>query len=113
MALNAERAEEERRGLVRWLRPEYRAPRFAPAKAQESFDVSAGPVKAKRRKWPGTLPEQVQAARGELAAATAPIDAGDIARAYSGARGDRVREVLATLAALGQARDAGNGRYSA
>src|SRR4051794_19579590 len=27
VALNRERAEEERRGIVRWLRPEYQAPR--------------------------------------------------------------------------------------
>jgi hypothetical protein len=26
VALNAERAEEERNGLIRWLRPEYQAP---------------------------------------------------------------------------------------
>lgn len=29
VALNAERAEEERNVVVRWLRPDYQAPRFA------------------------------------------------------------------------------------
>jgi hypothetical protein len=33
VALNAERAEEERQGMVRWLRPEYQKPRFGAVSA--------------------------------------------------------------------------------
>jgi hypothetical protein len=29
LALNAERADEERRGIVRWLRPEFQNPELA------------------------------------------------------------------------------------
>lgn len=32
VALNHERAEEERKGTIRWLRPDYQIPRFAPKK---------------------------------------------------------------------------------
>ena len=32
VALNAERADEERHGKVRWLRPEYQIPRFGAGK---------------------------------------------------------------------------------
>jgi hypothetical protein len=31
--LHAERVAEEERGLIRWLRPEYQIPRFAPGDA--------------------------------------------------------------------------------
>ena len=31
VALNAERAAEERAGHIRWLRPDYQIPRFAPS----------------------------------------------------------------------------------
>lgn len=34
VALNHKLAEEERNGTIRWLRPEYQIPRFAPDKAQ-------------------------------------------------------------------------------
>ena len=38
-ALNLERTVEEKRGLVRWLRPEYQAPKAAALKpAQEEID---------------------------------------------------------------------------
>ncbi len=106
VALNKERAAEERRGLVRWLRPELQAPRATAKPTQEEMDVApvAAKAAAKKPAWPKALPEQVQAVRAQLAARAAPIAAVDLARAFKGARSDRVEEVLATLAALGQAR---------
>ncbi len=106
VALNKERAAEERRGLVRWLRPEFQAPRATVKPTQGEMDVapSAAKAAAKKPAWPKALPEQVQAVCAQLAARAAPIAAADLARAFKGARSDRVAEVLATLAALGQAR---------
>jgi type I restriction-modification system DNA methylase subunit len=51
--LNAERAAEEARGLVRWLRPEYQAPNEAPAAVQSKMDLGeATPVViTEKRKW--------------------------------------------------------------
>ena len=53
MALNAERAAEERRGLIRWLRPEFQNPTGAKAATQEKLattdepdDSAAAPVSA-------------------------------------------------------------------
>jgi len=114
VALNKERAVEERRGLVRWLRPEFQAPRATVKPTQEEMDVAplAAKAAAKKPPWPKALPEQVQAVRAQLAARAAPIAAADLARAFRGARSDRVEEVLVTLAALGQARVT-EGRFAA
>src|SRR5690606_8178562 len=38
VALNHERAAEEKAGTIRWLRPDYQIPRFAPAKAKATSD---------------------------------------------------------------------------
>lgn len=40
VALNRERAEEEKRGIIRWLRPEYQAPRAKAAIKKEQFEVA-------------------------------------------------------------------------
>jgi hypothetical protein len=115
VALNKERAEEERRGLVRWLRPEFQAPRAAARPAQEELEVAPAEATAaapKKQPWPKALPEQVQAVRAALAARPHPAAPADIARTFKGARSDRIEEVLATLAALGQAR-VSEGRFAA
>src|SRR3546814_19659817 len=54
--------------------------------------------------WPATLPEQVGAVQSILAAAPAPLGAGDIARNFKGKRAATVRPVLDALAGLGMAR---------
>ena len=69
--LNAERAAEEARGLVRWLRPEYQAPEGARTGSQASLELAAtdaapAVVVAEKRRWPKTKPEQVRVLR-ELA----------------------------------------------
>src|SRR3546814_10524946 len=50
--------------------------------------------------WPATLPEQVGAVQSILAAAPAPLGAGDIARNFKGKRAATVRPVLDALAGL-------------
>jgi hypothetical protein len=115
VALNGERAEEERRGLVRWLRPEFQVPRAAAKPTQEELEIAPAEAKAaapKQQPWPKALPEQVQAVRAALAARAHPAAPADIARTFKGARSDRIEEVLTTLAALGQAR-VSEGRFAA
>lgn len=124
VALNKERAEEERRGIVRWLRPEYQAPDSAAAAAardeqpdmigeQEQAPTPPPPPAPKQKApWPKKLPEQVQAVRRELAAVGTGIDVDGLAGRFKGARKDRLEEVLATLAALGQARAGEAGFYA-
>ncbi len=114
VALNKERAVEEARGLVRYLRPEfqdpgYRAPIAATLDLGEAVVASVSNVLP----WPATLPEQVGAVQSILAAAPAPLGAADIARSFKGKRAATVRPVLDALAGLGMARRLNDGRYAA
>ena len=55
VALNAERAEEERRGLIRWLRPDYQNPEGKQPEARETTDALAladAPEKIGKPAWP-------------------------------------------------------------
>ena len=49
VALNKERAQEEARGLVRWLRPDYQIPRFGSPKEKAELDLVGGATGARRR----------------------------------------------------------------
>ena len=124
VALNAERAAEEARGLVRWLRPEFQDPRgksAAPVQPRlaivEADPEPAGPAaksgkaKAKKAPWPATLAEQVQAVRSALAARPVAVTPEALAKTFLRARVDRVAEVLKTLETLGLARVLDDGRY--
>jgi len=112
VALNAGRAAEETTGIVRWLRPEYQV------KDGTSIQVSAGmktptPTRpAAKTPWPDTLPEQARALRALVTATATPLDSTDAARLFTGARRDRVQEILDTLADLGQLVKLEDGRYA-
>jgi len=69
-------------------------------------------AKVQRHPWPKKLPEQVQALRRVLVAQPAPLSAAQLARQFSRVQTMKVEELLQTLAALGQVREA-EGRYSA
>ncbi len=108
VALNHERAAEERAGKVRWLRPEFQAPKAAkPAKKAEQIEAELVVVagRAKKPRLPAALPEQVAAVRAALAGAEAAVTAGELSRRFSQGRRaeNKVEEVLRTLALLGQA----------
>lgn len=70
VALNAERAEEERRGIVRWLRPEFQNPGgSAPTQhtlALPAVRPAAEAKAARKLPWPKTLAEQARAVRAAL-----------------------------------------------
>ena len=85
VALNKEQAAEEARGLVRYLRPEFQDPGYrAPiAGTLDLGEAAVAPV-SNVIPWPATLPEQVGAVQSILAAAPAPLGAGDIARSFKG-----------------------------
>ena len=120
VALNAERAAEEARGQVRWLRPEYQT---AGVRSQDSeVSVQTGldlpptpdtrnPAPGTRLPWPQTLPEQVRVLRQTLAAQSGPVTPAALSRQFIRARSDRVAELLQTLVTLGHAREVGDGRY--
>jgi hypothetical protein len=127
VALNAERAEEERRGLIRWLRPEFQNPAAAPGTqaapaTQDELDVDteepAAALAAKptaRIPWPKELPDQVKAVADLLAASRVPLDEEAIAANFTG-KGPwkkRLPTLLDMLVAVGRARPANNGYLAA
>ncbi len=116
VALNKERAAEERAGHVRWLRPDYQIPRFAKGVAREEqveADLDAPlPVAAKAPAWPAALPEQIKVVREELMRASGPLSPADVSRVFKGGkkRAEKVSELLEVLAMHGQAQKTGE-RY--
>ena len=100
MALNAERAAEEAKGVIRWLRPEYQAhgararlPGGGQAEQteMEAGEVAAAPAPAKAAEklpWPPTLPDQVRILRTLLAAQAVPATAETLCRGLVRADGE-------------------------
>ncbi len=119
VALNAERAAEEKRGVIHWLRPEYQT------KGQTEINLPVGlpftlgkpkkkskPTKPKgKTAWPKALPERVQAVETALHAAAAPVAPADLAKQFARAKPADVLEILKTLETLGRARKAGEGKF--
>lgn len=120
VALNAERAAEEARGLVRWLRPEFQNPAGASTPTQAGLDTGEDEAPEKttrkaagRQAWPKDLTDQVRLVASALSASPAPRTAEEVAALFTGGtkRPARVAQILEMLAALGRARDTGDGRY--
>ena len=126
VALNAERAAEESRGTVRWLRPAFQDPTQrviaqAPVLIQEELDLDRDdePVSrptqgdkptaataATKRPWPVGVPEQIKAVAEMLRTTARPLRLTEIEACFT-ARGrwrDRLPTILETLEALGRAR---------
>jgi hypothetical protein len=114
VALNKERAAEEAKGKVRWLRPEFQAPGYvAPAEQAALALPEAEKSSAEILEWPRALPEQVVAVASVVARASRPVAANDVARAFKGKRAASVAPVLDALAGMGRLRKLGDGRYAA
>ncbi|WP_295392644.1 DNA methyltransferase [uncultured Thiodictyon sp.] len=114
VALNAERAAQERRGLIRWLRPALQNPGQPPgatAVQAETALTATPPASGPKPDWPKTLPEQFQALRAALTTRPGPNSVADLAQCFTRAPRARVAELLETLASLGHARRLEDGRY--
>jgi hypothetical protein len=107
VALNAERAAEEKRGLVRWLRPEYQRDRagVVPEPSQEQLEapliVEAG--KVQKPTFPTSDLERTGIVFAALMQANRPLDASALARSFrQGVKVEAaISRVLASLARLG------------
>ena len=114
VALNKERAAEEARGTVRWLRPEFQAPGYV---APEEQAALALPKEEKEAadvlEWPAKLPEQVVAVASVVERAGRPVAANDVARFFRGKRAGTVAPVLDALAGMGRLRKLEDGRFAA
>lgn len=120
VALNAERAAEEARGLVRWLRPEFQNPQAAPTQQaidtgpeEDPADDIVPTVSIKPQPWPKDAVAQVRAVADALSASAVPLSLDEIAARFT-ARGPwkkRLPQLLDMLVAMGRAReDAGHFR---
>src|SRR5690606_38854590 len=80
VALNKERAAEEARGLVRWLRPEYQNPQGT-QQGELGLSTKTKAAKATAKEvlaWPKTLSEQAQAVQRALQLHERPATAEDL-----------------------------------
>jgi hypothetical protein len=123
VALNAERAAEERKGLVRWLRPEYQAPTRADAREQhttageqtELEDLSPATEATALRTWPAELPAQAAALRTLMHELEALSTVDEIAAHFAGKptrkRVAEIERLLQTMAAMGAVRP-WNGKWT-
>jgi hypothetical protein len=110
VALNAERAEEEQNGVVRWLRPEFQNPQ-GEQKGQRVL-VEAGGKKAAKGKtakvqpavWPKYLPARIGAVRATIESRRGGLSVDDVASTFKGARRTDVESILESLFRLGLAR---------
>ena len=113
VALNKERAEEEARGHIRWLRPDYQNPEGRVAAKGKTSEMDLGATaKAEKAPWPKTLPDQIAAVR-EVLEKMGEASPDQIARRFVRARTTAVQPLLDSLAALGQAEKFEDGRFAA
>ncbi|MBI5908027.1 MAG: class I SAM-dependent DNA methyltransferase [Burkholderiales bacterium] len=122
VALNRERTSEEAQGQIRWLRPAFQNPAAQPTQqslpatpqeAAKSKTSATSQTTPDRQPWPTTLPEQMAAIANLLANTATPLDMTAIAAHFTGKAKwkSALPEILATLEALGRARQVDAGRW--
>ncbi|MEO1398186.1 MAG: class I SAM-dependent DNA methyltransferase, partial [Pseudomonadota bacterium] len=112
VALNKERAEEERNGHVRWLRPDYQIPKFGTAKEKVQLESDlggadasqTGPKRATKPTFPKGDLDQTIAVTMALADAGKSLSAAEIARQYKDPKKveAKVAFTLRALARMGE-----------
>lgn len=120
VTLNAERAEEERAGHVRWLRPRFQTSRFErKARAWETKELAlvretatltyATTNNPKKIAWPKTAIDQLAAIIRLLS--KKPMKADELVAAFQGARRDLVKRHLETLTIMGEIQQTDDGAF--
>jgi hypothetical protein len=100
LALNAQRARDERRGIVTWLRPAFQRGRVALPGSGTQERLQEATVAASVTKWPKQIKEQLDVVRRLLAV---PRSKAEIRGLLKGARTADVEAILESLALLGLA----------
>ena len=111
VALNHERAAEERRGKVRWLRPEFQNPggKAVTPVAEQTEATLADGVKEKKPEFPAETRARVLVLVESVGQEPESADA--IAKRFKGARKESVREILDVLAVSGRIQETADGKY--
>ena len=114
IALNEQRAAEERKDIVQWLRPAYQNPGSV-VQDGLGLDVPVAVVAALQIPvFPSRLAEQSRVVRQLLRSVARPLTAQQVARSFKGVGEARAEELLETLVELGQAREVpAHGGYTA
>ncbi|RWX76084.1 class I SAM-dependent DNA methyltransferase [Neorhizobium lilium] len=119
VVLNRERAREEKRGLVRWLRPDYQIPRFGSDKEkaeqlEADFGEAAVAKSGPKPGFPTDERDQTPAVLHQLMEAEGPVDAATIASAFRQGRKclGSVQAVLASLYRMGLVSTADGKRFA-
>ncbi len=102
--LNAVRRQEEKAGLVRYLRPAYQDPKGAQQNDLGITLETPDAVSDALLEFPGRLAEQAQAVRQVLLNAQRPLSTKEIAGYFRAAKGERLEEIVEMFVELGQAR---------
>ncbi|WP_299820204.1 DNA methyltransferase [uncultured Pontibacter sp.] len=120
VALNKERAAEEARGQIRWLRPEYQNPQGT-QQTDMGIETKSKAVKATAKEvlaWPKTLSEQAQAVQRALQLHERPATAQElihqfkpVAKAQQPQRLQQIDSLLQTLHGLGLLRKTEKEQY--
>ena len=117
VALHDERVAEEKRGIIRWLRPEFQAPgQGAELPAEElalpeSEAMAAAVTEAAPEPWPAGAIEQIGALKRLVQ--VAPLTVDEATAQFSGAKREIVVRHMETLAILGEVRETGTGSFAA
>jgi hypothetical protein len=116
--LNHQRAAEEAQGKIRWLRPEYQAPKEAVPQGElaaghkDAADALTNTPKnqiTKKQTWPKTLQAQIRAVRDQLE--TAPMDPSTLASHYKRKQVKSVTQVPEALKELAMIAKGAEGQY--
>ena len=120
-ALNRERAEEERRGIVRWLRPDYQVPILGhkveggDSGGQIEADLVVPEPDKGKPAWPRDELQRIRVVRDILARAAAPLAPDSLSEAFQGrnsaGRRKSVERVLQMLEATGVAQQRADGPH--
>jgi hypothetical protein len=104
VALNAERAEEEKESKVRWLRPEFQVPEAVAKETQVMLPGAEEPMAASAAviNWPKSVPAQLAAVQ-EVLARGGDWTVEQLAKSFRRAPRKKVAEMLASLVSVGLA----------
>jgi hypothetical protein len=110
VALNAERAEEERNGHIRWLRPDFQNPSgakkpenltLAGTDAPDETDDDKPAPTATAAAWPKRPGERIAAIRDLVVASKRLWQTAEVAAAFKGSKKKDVADLLDSLAGIG------------
>ena len=108
VAFNAERAREEEKGLIRWLRPDFQNPSGTTAATQAPLPTGdddeapeSAPTPAAIKPWPKKIAEQIAAVRDRVAFPGKLFTVESVAGTFKGAKKKDIEGFLDGFAALG------------